>query len=120
MKLIVPQNAFQHGRGGGADDSMRPGVRWIRGRIANFRQPIWIGHGLRIYTRVGRTDGSNWTPKVIRVLGVVERDDAVGHREVDQRKEPRALRSIQTFGQSRRLGDLVPIVLDGAVPERSR
>jgi hypothetical protein len=47
----------------------------------------------------------------------VEGDDAVGKAEVQQGEQPGILRRRQVTIERRRLRDLVPVVLDGAVPE---
>jgi hypothetical protein len=54
---------------------------------------------------------------VVRVLGVVERDNGVGEREVQQGEETGILREGDSVGDRDCLRDLVPVVLDRRAPE---
>src|SRR5207302_6010007 len=56
-------------------------------------------------------------PKVVRVLGFEEGDRSVGQAYIQQCKETRAALKVEMMMQRGRLPDLVPEVLDVAVPE---
>ena len=65
---------------------MRSWIRRIGRGFSNLRDPLRISDGAGIVIRVGGADGGHGPPKVVRVLGVVEGDHAVGERQVQQRK----------------------------------
>src|SRR5580704_11960164 len=72
---------------------------------------------LRISISVCESNRSNRTPKVVRVLGFEEGDRSVGKADIQQRKQACAMLEIEMALQRSRLCDLVPEVLDVAVPE---
>ncbi len=112
---------FQRGReragGSGADHGVRARIRRIRRSLADQRQPVRIGNGVGIAVGVGRADRRHRPPEIVGVLRVVEGDDRVCEREVQQCEEARGLRGGQVMAQGDGLRDLVPVVLDGPVPE---
>src|SRR6202022_245998 len=67
--------------------------------------------------RSGGSNRSHRPPKVIRVLGVVEGNHRIGKRKIEQREYTSALCGCQVMRLSRRLSDLVPVVLNRSVPE---
>ena len=72
---------------------------------------------MRISISACELNRSYRTPKVVGVLGLEEGDRRVSQADIQQRKETRALLKIQMTIQRRSLRDLVPEVLNVAVPE---
>src|SRR5205807_9585760 len=73
--------------------------------------------GLRISIGVCAWTRSYRTPKVVRMLGFEEGDRSVGKADIQQGKQACATLEIEMALQRRSLCDLVPGVLDVAVPE---
>src|SRR5581483_1055936 len=117
VEVVAAEECIEHGCSGCANCCMRTRIGGIGRRVANLWKPVWIGCSIRVVVLIGSADGRYRTPEVIRILGVVEGDDGIREAEIQQRKQPGALRSGQTIRQSRLLGDFVPIVLNGSVPE---
>src|SRR2546430_10329475 len=111
------KNVREDRSGGSADDGVRPRIRRIRRRLADLWKPVRIRFRLRITIRVRGPDRGHRPPEVVRILRVVERDDAVRDREVQQGEKARVLRRRQGTEERRGLGDPVPGILDWAVPE---
>src|SRR4029077_18637845 len=57
------------------------------------------------------------TPKVVRVFGLEEGDRSIGKADIQQRKQTRAIVKIEMTMQRGSLRDLVPEILDVAVPK---
>src|SRR5206468_219525 len=76
----------------------------------------WIRLSLRISIGVCESNGSDWTPKVVRVFGFEKSDRSVG-KDIQQRKQACAMLETEMALQRGSLCDLVPEVLDVAVPE---
>src|SRR5438270_11605461 len=115
--MIFSEERNQHGSATRADYSVRPGISGIGRGVTNFRQPIRVGQSFGIAVIGSSANGSYRPPEVIRVFGVVERDDVIRECYVQQGEEPSVLCGGQVMRHGRRLRDLVPIVLDGSVPE---
>src|SRR5262249_53476089 len=96
---------------------MRSWVRWIGRRVTGLRQPVWILYGLGIAIHGGGANRRYRAPEVVGVLRVIERDYRVREAQIEKRKDARAFCRRQMMGKYRGLGDFVPIVLDGSVPE---
>src|SRR5207244_7946227 len=73
--------------------------------------------GLRISISVCESNRSDRTPKVVRVLGVEKGNSGVCKADIQQRKQACAMLEIEIKLQRGSLCDLVPEVLDVAVPE---
>ena len=111
------KDGVQNGRRRRANDGMCARVGGIGSGIGNQWQPIWIGYGVRIVILSGVPDRGDWPPEVVDVLGVVEGYYSVGQAKVDQGKQPCALCGGQAIRQHSGLGNLVPIVLNSAIPK---
>src|SRR6266851_4167029 len=96
---------------------MSPWIGWVGSGLAGLREPIRIRHCVRIVVAIGSPDGGHWPPEIVSVFGIVESNHPVCERQIEQRKEPGALRSAQLTVQGRRLGDLIPIVLNRPIPK---
>src|SRR5947208_879804 len=72
---------------------------------------------MRISISVCESNRSDRTPKVARVLGVEKGNSGVCKADIQQRKQACAMLEIEMALQRGRLPDLVPEVLDVAVPE---
>src|SRR5207249_10263750 len=76
------------------------------------RGPVGIARRVRVAVVVGRLDRRDGTPAVVRVLGVVECDHAVGQARIEQGEHAGVLLEAVVERHARRLG-LVPHVLHG-------
>jgi len=92
-------------------------IRWVRGGLANFRQPIRISNSFRVDCGISGPNGGYWPPEIVSIFGVIKGDHVIGKTQVKQGKQPGILRRRQTARLRQRLRDLVPIVLNGAIPE---
>src|ERR1700757_4361581 len=104
LKRPLAEQGAQHERATGADRGVCAGVRRIRG-------------GVGVTVRGPGSNRSNWPPEVIRVLAVVKCDHFVCKGEIEQREHTSALCGRELMRMNRRLSDLVPVVLNGSVPE---
>src|SRR6266404_2435215 len=117
LEGLGSKNVREHRSCSSADDGVRARVRRIRRGLADFRKPVRVHFGLRVAVRVRGPNRSHRPPEVVSILRVVEGDDAVREREVEQREEARVLPRRQGSDERRGLSNLVPVILDGAVPE---
>src|SRR4029077_6972341 len=99
---------------------MRSWIGRIRSGLAHFRKPPRVAQCLWGAVGAGCANSGNWSPEIIRIFCVIERDDAVCEAEVQQCEKTCTVRSSQIVSLRGRLRDLVPIVLDGAVPKSPR
>src|SRR5882757_6463938 len=81
------------------------------------RNPCRILRGVGIVVGRRQLNGSDRPPEIVGVFGVKEGDCGVGEADVQQSKQVRALRQIEVMRQSCGLCDLIPEVLNVAVPE---
>src|ERR1700721_2660487 len=95
-------------------------IGWIGSGFADSRQPIRISNGFRVDSRIGSSNGGHWPPEIVGVFGVVKGNHVISKTQVQQSKQPRILHRRQSARQRQRLRDLVPIVLNGAIPKESR
>src|SRR2546426_5855588 len=91
---------------------MSAGVARIQCRHRQ-RGPVGIARRVRVAVVVGSPDRRDGTPTVVRVLGVVERDHAVGQARIEQGEHAGVLLEAVVERHARRLRDLVPHVLHG-------
>lgn len=94
---------------GAAGGAVSAGIRRVRSGFGRQRQPMGVGELRR----------SHRPPEVIDVFGFEERDRGVSHTKIDQGEEARTLFKVQIVRNRRRLGDLVPAILNLASPELS-
>src|SRR4029077_4882216 len=87
------------------------------GGFTCLREPIWIRRRVGITVRGAGSDRSYWPAEVLRVLAVVKCDHFVCEGEIEQREHTSALCGRELMRMNRRLSDLVPVVLNGSVPE---
>src|SRR5215472_1474740 len=117
LEMVFVKEGNQYFRSGGADHCVSAWIRGVRGGIADLGKPTGIGVGVRIAVRSGRADRGHRAPEIVGIFRIVEGDDPVGETQIEQRKQASALRSRQIMRQRCGLGDLVPVVLNGAVPK---
>src|ERR1700738_5087842 len=119
LKRFIAEEGAQHERAAGADRGVCAGVRGIGGGFTCLRKPIWIRYRVGIAGRGCGADRSYRAPELIRVLGVVKCDHFICKGEIEQREYTGALCGREVMRINRRLSDLVPVVLNRAVPEPS-
>src|SRR6266436_2725674 len=85
---------------------MSPGIGWVRGGLANFREPIGIRHCVRVVVAIGSPDGCHWPPKIISVFGVIESNHPVCARQSEGR-DMRPMCELRLCGKIRRCGLVV-------------
>src|SRR5947208_5898110 len=117
LEMVSVEEGNQHLRPGRADHSMSAWVGGVRGGFTDLRKPGRISRCVRVVVCIASPDRGHRPPSIAGVLGVLESDHAVGKAQVQLGKQPRVLRGGQVMRHRRRLGDLVPVVLDGPVPK---
>src|SRR3989475_8345382 len=116
---MVTEVRGQDGGGRAADGAV---VRWVvrmRGCRIEERKPHAIGGGEGIAVGVGESDSGDRPPERVFELGVPGRNSRVGHRDVEERKEPRIFGKSQPALGGYRYGDSIPVNRSGIRPERS-
>src|SRR5262245_8550685 len=68
-------------------------VVWIV-RGVDQRLPFWISNRPRVGVVITETNGGYRPPKIVGDLGVPSGDYGVGHRQIDQGEEPRAVSNV--------------------------
>src|SRR6266566_7735284 len=96
---------------------MSPWIGWVGGGLAGLREPIRIRHCVRIVVAIGSPDGGHWPPEIVSVFGIVESNHPIRECQIQQRKEPGALRSAQLTVPGRGLGNFIPVVLNRVIPQ---
>src|SRR6266516_3300659 len=96
---------------------MCSGVGRVASSLRASRKPCWIWVGVRISVCVRQSHRSNRAPKIVRVLCIEKGNSGVCQADVQQSKEPCGVLQIEVMCKSGGLCDLVPEVLDVAVPE---
>src|SRR6266849_2335007 len=99
---------------------MRSWIGRIRSSLAHFRKPPRVSQCLRVAIGAGSANSGNWSPEIVRIFCVIEGNYAVCEAEVQQCEKTCTVRSSQVVSLRSCLRDLVPIVLDGAVPKPPR
>src|SRR5690348_9032346 len=102
-----------------ADYRVSTRIGRIRSGIAHFGQPRRIRYCPGIIGCRGIPDGCDWPPEVVGVFGVVEGNYAVCECQVKKCEKASALGGGKPEVNRRRLSDLIPIVLNCAIPETS-
>src|SRR5690349_12949999 len=103
----------------GTDDSMGAWVGWVGTCPADLWKPIRISHCFGVSVGIGSPNGGYGPPEIILILGIVEGDHPIRETQVQQSEQAGVLRRRQVLGYRRRLRDLVPVVLNGPIPELS-
>ena len=99
-RLAVIEVAQEHG-GGGAVETGMPGRVFRVRRRGEERQPVGIGHGVGVAIGLRQGNRRDGTPGHFRCHGPIEAlggpdgDGGIGHRDVQRREEPGALRRRQ-------------------------
>src|SRR5207248_6233111 len=114
---LVAEVKAQHGRARFTDCAVCSWVGRIWSGPRGWWKPRWIRLSLRISISVCESNRSDRAPKVVRVLGFEEGDRSVGKADIQQRKQACAMLETEMALQRGSLCDLVPEVLDVAVPE---
>src|SRR5262249_20662656 len=81
------------------------------------RIPCWIRDRVRVVIGSASSDRCNRTPEIVKVLGLESGDEAIGHGEVEQGEEPRALPQIEALLRQDVSGYAIPTERRAFVPE---
>src|SRR5262249_31092539 len=113
---VGPEEARQRFGGGGPQDAVR---RRIVGNIGRYekRVPRRISDRVRIVIRSARSNRSDGTPEIVKLLGLKSGDEAIGHGEVEQGEKSGALPLIEASLRQDVSGDAIPPERRSFVPE---
>src|SRR5262249_7701759 len=76
-----------------------------------------IADRVRVVIRSSRSNRGDGTPEIVKVLGLKSGDETIGHGEVEQGKEPRALPQVEALLRQDISGDAIPPERRAFVPE---
>ena len=80
-------------------------------------EPVRVSYSLGIVVGIGSPDGGDRPPETVGIFGIIESNHRIGEGQVEQCKESGVLGRCQVVSQGCRLGDLVPIILNGSIPK---
>src|SRR5262245_31997580 len=113
---VRAEEAGQDFGGGRAKDAVR---RWIVGDIRRHqkREPRRIRDRVRVVICPSRSDRRDGTPEIVKVFGLKSGDKAIGHGEVEQGQESRALPQIEASVRQDISGNAIPSERRAFIPE---
>src|SRR5258708_34003667 len=113
--MVPLQKGDQHLCRGSTNHSMSARIRWVRGGLANFRQPSRISNSFRVDCGISGPNGGYWPPEIVRIFGIKKSDHVTGKNKVKQGKKLGILRRPQNARLRQPLPGLVPKVLNCAI-----
>src|ERR1700676_1606914 len=119
VEAMTPEKGIQHSSPGGADYRVGSRIGRVRRGLPNLWKPVRIGQSRGVLGRIGSANSSHRTPEVIHIFGIVEGNYAIGKRQIKRGKKARVLGGCQVTILGSRLGNLIPVVLNSAVPKAS-